>query len=1349
MKKPIIGSGGGGKGGGGEARVAVEAKDSLRSKAFAKVIDLLGEGEIEGLVDGLQSVYLDGTPIQNADGTNNFSGVELVARNGSQSQYRIPSQTGVENTLQVATEVKAATSVTRTISNANVDAARVTIAIPQLTKQNTTNGDINGTTVEYAIDLQSNGGGFVPQLITQGFATTGVVTVSSMRYAATSADTYGMALSLSAMLFEYGTDYVVEYKLVSDSTWRSDGIVFSNGKNSGGKRSSAIFSAVTGKAYAQTPILPVGLWEIRLRTLTTPTGISYVSVLQAQRFTGRAYETITGKTTTRYQRSHRIELTGQAPWDIRVRRLTADSTSSALQNKTFFDAYTEVIDSKLRYPNSALIGLKIDSSQFQNIPTRGYDVKLLKIKLPSNYNPTTRAYTGTWDGTFQVAWSDNPAWCFYDLLTTERYGLGGLIDTDQVDKWAMYQIGRYCDELVDDGQGGTEPRFTCNLYLQTRAEAYKVLQDFASIFRGMAFWSTGSITAVQDAPSDAVALFTAANVIDGRFNYSGSALRARHTVAMVTWNDPESLFKQQVEYVEDSDSIARYGVNQTQVVAVGCTSRGQANRVGRWLLFSERFETETVQFQVGLDGASARPGSVIKVADATRAGGRFGGRISASTTTAVTVDRAPAISVSGWSLYAMLPDGTMETRTVTGVAGSVLTVTVPFTQAPTAQGIWVLSSPTVEAQTFRVLAVAEDSETKNYTITALKHDPTKYAAIDEGLVLQPRDITLLNNIPEAPGGLAVSESLYTYQAEVRSKISLGWLESEGIYKYFVDWRKDNGNWARIDTSNTDIELLDTTPGVYDFKVFAANPAGLASSVYAEISLAALGKTAPPASVTGFTSVIDPVLGVTLFWTSILDLDLDVYEVRTGPSWEAGTLVADVKGSTLKIGVITSGSTTYWVKALDTSGIYSATAASHVVTITASAAPAVSATFSGDAVVLTWDSVQGTLQTDFYEIGYGPSYASRVSLGTIKGTSFSAKAQWGGFRTFWIAALDVAGNTGSAGQTTALITAPQSVSITQEVIDNNVLLKWSDATATLPLDYYELRKGATWATAAVIGRISARFTAIFESAAGAFTYWIAGVDIAGNLGAQAAVAAAVNQPPDYTLQYNQDSAFAGTKSNFVFDASGYVAPIDTTETWQSHFTSRGWSTLQDQVTAGFPLYAEPSATAASYEEIIDYGTVLAATKITTTLTYSVTAGTPTVTPTISVKKLVGDAWTNYAGLSAVFVTDFRYVKVRYDFASVGGDDLVTVTGLNVRFDVKLKNDAGLVTAVSTDSGGTVVNFTVSFVDVTSITVTPKGTAARIAVYDFVDVANPTSFKVLLFDTAGNRVSGDVSWSVKGV
>ncbi|NDD11473.1 MAG: host specificity protein J [Betaproteobacteria bacterium] len=532
----IIGAGGGGKGGGGSARVAQEAPDSLRSKAYARVVDLVCEGEIEGLAAGLQSVYLDDTPIQNPDGSYNFTGVTLETRPGTQQQSYIPGFSSVENEVSVGVECKANQPVVRTINDPDVDAVRIKVSIPTLTLQDTTNGDLNGASVSYAIDVQARGAG-------------------------------------------------------------------------------------------------------------------YVQVLA---------DTVSGKTTSRYQRSYYIPLTGTGPWDVRLRRITADSTQTSLQNKTFFESYTEVIESKLRYPNSALMALRVDASQFTSIPRRSYDLKLLRVRIPSNYFPQTRSYAGVWDGTFKVAWTDNPAWCFYDLVTNTRYGLGSFIPESQVDKWALYRVARYCDELLPNGLGGYEPRFTCNLYLQSREQAYKVVQDMASIFRGMAYWSGGAITVTQDSPQDPVYQFTASNVIDGEFAYQGSSAKARHTVALVSWTDPDDFYRQKVEYVEDMAGIARYGVVQADVVAMGCTSRGQANRVGKWLLYSEQSESEIITFRTGLEGAVVRPGDVIKVADSSRGGLRLGGRIAAATTASVTLDQD--LPAGSWRISVVLPTGSVEER---------------------------------------------------------------------------------------------------------------------------------------------------------------------------------------------------------------------------------------------------------------------------------------------------------------------------------------------------------------------------------------------------------------------------------------------------------------------------------------------------------------------------------------------------------------------------------------------------------------------------------------------------------------------------------------------------------------
>lgn len=1220
----IIGAGGGGKGGGGAGHTPTESPDSLRSRAYAQVLDLLSEGEIEGLVDGAKSIYFNGTALQNADGSYNFNNVYWSTRAGTQAQSYIQGSPGVESELAVAGEVKFGVPLTRSITNSNVNAVRVTVSVPQLSFQNPSNGDLGGTAVDIQVQVQTAGGGYVTQ--------------------------------------------------ISD--------------------------------------------------------------------------TISGKASSKYQRSYRIGLTGAGPWDVRVVRVTADSTAANLQNKTWWDSYTEIIDARLRYPNSALVGLRVDASQFQSIPTRAYDVKLLRVRVPSNYNATTRTYTGSWNGTFSIAWTDNPAWCFYDLVTSSRYGLGAYLNAAQVDKWALYTIAKYCDELVPNGFGGVEPRFTCNLYLQTREEAYKVVRDLASSFRAMAYWSSGALTCTQDAPADPVALYTQANVVGGTFTYAGASARARHTVALVTWNDPEDFYRQKVEYTEDATAIARFGVVPTEVVAVGCTSRGQAARLGRWILYAERYESETVSFSTGIEGAVARPGDIIKVADASRAGKRMGGRVKSATLTTVTLDANPDLGAASWTLFVQLTDGSVVSRAVSSAAGVVMTLASALPSTPAPQSAWVLSASTLEAQTFRVIAVTE-RDGGVVEITALRHNASKYAAVETGLKLETRTYTNLSPVPGTPTGLTLTESLYKYQAEVRAMVTASWQPVSGATSYRVMWRKDGGNFSDTITTLNDFEIRDITPGLINVRVISIGPTAKPSATYAETTITAYGKTAPPADVTGFTTALDANIGVTLVWNKVADLDVDVYEVRSGASWAAGAVVGQVKGTTLKIGVVAGATATWWIKALDTSGSYSTNAVSATATITAAAQPTVTSSFAGENVVLSWSAVAGSLATDSYQVRYGTTWAGGTVLATIKGTSFSTRAQWAGTRTFWVAAVDIAGNVGTPASRDAIVIVPATVTMTQETIDNNVLLKWGDATATLPLDYYELRRGTTWAGATVIGRISSRFTAIFESTGGSYTYWVAGVDIAGNVGATSSVAAVVAQPPDYTLQYNANSSFSGTLTNMVSNAGAWVAPVSTTETWQSHFSTRSWTTPQDQITAGYAYYAMPSQTTGAYEESIDYGTVLAATKISATLTYATVIGSVTVTPTISVRKLATDPWTNYAGVASVYVTDFRYVKVRFDFASVGGDDLINITALNIRFDVKLKNDAGLVSAVSTDVGGTVVNFGVSFVDVSSITLTPKATAARIAVYDFVDAPNPTSFKVLLFDTAGTRVSGDVGWNVKGV
>jgi hypothetical protein len=724
--------------------IAMEA--TVQSAAYARIIDLVSEGEIEGLVDGMRSIYLDGTPLQNQDGTFNFQGIQIDVRNGTPFQPYVPHLPGTENTVTVGAEVKASSPIVRTISNPDVDHARITISLPSLCITDQTTGALNGYFADIRIDVQSNGGGF--------------------------------------------------QTVVADE--------------------------------------------------------------------------ILGKSTSKYQRSYTIPLTGGAPYDVRVVRVSPDETSQYISNRTFWESYTEIEQVKLRYPNSAIVSVIAQAAQFSQIPSRAYDMKLLRIQVPTNYDPVAKTYTGTWDGTFNVAWSDNPAWVFYDLMTNKRYGLGAYLSSDQVDKWSLYSIGQYCDELVDDGFGGSEPRFTCNLYLQSRAEAFKVMNDLASIFRGMIYWSGGQLAAVQDSPSDPVYLFSPANVVDGLFTYQGASQKARHTVALVTWNDPAYLYSQKVEYVEDADAVAQFGIIETQITAMGCTSRGQAHRLGRYTLLTERYQSETCTFSTGLEGAMLAPGHVIQISDPVRAGKRMGGRIAAVDSLSLTADSDLAISFDPTAQIAvMLPDGTMQSVQVTNIIGRQVFVAAWPTQ-PVVGAIWLLSIISLEPQLFKVLqSVEQDNGT--YQVTAIAHNPSKYDAIDFGTVLETRATTQLRIVPDAPIDLLVTETLYAVGKDVRVKVTCSWASVPAAISYLVSYKVDNNNTVSLSVDSNEIEVLNAEPGEYTFYVTSLSAIGIRSPV-ATVTKKILGKAAPPADVQNFSLI--PSNGFALLsWDQSTDLDV--------------------------------------------------------------------------------------------------------------------------------------------------------------------------------------------------------------------------------------------------------------------------------------------------------------------------------------------------------------------------------------------------------------------------------------------------------------------------------------------
>lgn len=893
--------GGGGKSSGGSARAPVESPDSLRSIQYASILFLLGEGEVGGLVDGLKSVTLDGTPIQNADGTFNFKNVLIEERTGTQIQSYIPGFNAAESESSVGVEVTNAVSVTRTISNANATAARITLGVPQLTLQDLTNGDLSGSSVSYAIDLQANGGGFVAQALRQIYSSANFSVTASTLTATIASTKFKLTVDWagSATQSEQTCTFKLQYRAVGAGTWL-DYIThtFSGVGTSSGSLTGSAFSAIGTPTFTPPSgtktfdvTLASGTYEFRVlktngsaRTplfgggSTLQTGTAYggaVTLSKGEIYQPSFSDTITGKTTSRYQRSKRIELTGAAPWDIRVRRITADSTNAYLQNKTFFDSLTEIVEAKLRYPNRHIVGLRVDAKQFQSIPTVGFFAKGRLVQVPTNYDPLTRSYSGTWDGNFQNAWTDNPAWVFYDLVTHDRYGLGQFIDASQVDKWGLYSIAQFCDEMVDDGFGGIEPRFTCNLYLQTREQAYTVLTNLAGIFRGMAWWGAGNIRVTNDAPSDATQIFSAANVLGGEFSYAGSSARVRHTVALVTWNDPEDNSRTKVEYVEDAEGIARYGVVQTEVVAFGCSSRGQAHRMGRAIIYTELYETETVSFAAGLDAVFCSPGEIIKTTDPIRAGARMGGRLISATTTQVVLDAAFTIEAGvSYTITCVLPDGSLEDRTVTTGASTTdtLTVSPAFSQAPLALSIWVMNSDTLIAETWRVIGMAERDKT-SMEITALTYRADKYQAIENGIVLQPLPISLLSASPDMPSGLLLTESLYlSGLATVSVKATISWDVVRTAASYTVVYTRNSENAVTIaNILDNSIDITQIEPGEYAVQVYAVNALGVRGQA-ASINSTVYGKSSLPEDMPSLA--LNPLGSVGLFtWDASTSLDV--------------------------------------------------------------------------------------------------------------------------------------------------------------------------------------------------------------------------------------------------------------------------------------------------------------------------------------------------------------------------------------------------------------------------------------------------------------------------------------------
>ena len=663
-------------------------------------------------------------------------------------------------------------------------------------------------------------------------------------------------------------------------------------------------------------------------------------------------DTVTGRTSSAYNRDYRIDLPSglNFPITVQVSRVTADATDpNRLRDEFFFQSFTEIIDEQRPYPDIAHLALRFDSEQFSSVPRRMYKVRGVKIKIP--HNGTVEAatgritYTGTFNGTLTTTkvWCSDPAWILFDLLTNVRYGLGDHITEAQLDKYAFYSASVYCSALVDDGAGGQEPRFSCNTIIQARQDAYEVVNSLTSVMRSISFWTAGSLTISQDRPTDPSYLFNLSNVTSAGFGYSGTSLKTRATVVSVSYFDMDNQ-ELDFETVEDASAKAKYGVLHKKITGFGCSSRGQAARLGRFLLFEEQNSTETINFTTGLsEGVVVRPGQVIEVSDPVRAGLRRGGRIKSATTTTVTVDNTEDTdldSTNNPTLSVILSDGSVETKSVSGISGAVITVSSAFSSAPNANSVWILSNTTLQTTQWRVVSVTEGKD--NYAIIGTAYNSGKFAFIEDGSPLPVRNVTILNALKDAPTNLTASQQFYVEDQKAKVKIILDYEAVPGVSQYRVQYRKDNGNFISTTIVGTDFTIFDASEGTYEFRVFSLNAALEASAEPAKLTKKFAGKTAIPGDVSGLTIETVNSKLVRLKWNRSTDIDVThgglVY-IRHDSSGTDGTgtfekavdlVEAAPGGSTEAIVPAITGE--YILKFQDDGGRFSAGEASVVLTI---------------------------------------------------------------------------------------------------------------------------------------------------------------------------------------------------------------------------------------------------------------------------------------------------------------------------------------------------------------------------------------------------------------------------------
>jgi len=966
------------------------------------------------------------------------------------------------------------------------------------------------------------------------------------------------------------------------------------------------------------------------------------------------------------------------------------------------------------------------------------------------FNAIASAQCPVWNGSAWVTQeTSNPAWWFLWFARgkfrngVRLFGAGlpdSRIDIAAIQAWAVW-----CD-----AKG-----LTFNAVIDRTMNCQQVLQLIARAGRAAPTWATGTLGAVWDAENQGpITMFGMGNIVRSSFQVSYLTGRVADEV-VVNFINPNNAW--QPDTVRSPVPGVTNPQNPVTIDLFGCTSEVMAGREANLIAAEQAYRRRLITFETDLQSMVVQRGDVVTLShDLTQWGAS--GRLLAGTTTVLQLSRPITMTIAITNYIGVrYPNGDYDIYDLVYAAGEVSSVTLatPLPSAPDDDAshrpedyLFVFEPQATPGKLVKITDIRPLSANK-MKISVTDEDPNYYLAEFNAYTYVP-PATFGANLPTI-SNVEVGDTLIRAGSGFGVRVGVVWDvtgEYGGATIRVANYQQPLREMGK--TLGRRFEFDWNAEGNIDIEITLANLKGqFGTNSRFTKQYIIQGKTALPDDVAIFNASLQD-FSIKLDWEPVADVDVNEYEIRSGADWANSTLLVNVNSTEYLHPMAVAGVYDFVIKAKDTSSNYSLNAFTTQITISSPNQPAVSSRFQGENYVLSWTAAAGSFAVAEYEIRTGANWASGTFVASIKSTSYSERVDFSGTKQFWIAAIDAVGNYSGASNIDIVIGNAPTVTIVAEVIDNNVLLRWDEVSGTLPIKFYEIRRGAVFATATTLQTVNGTFASFFENQSGAYIYWVVAVDSAGNYGTEISIATNVNEPPDYQLNIDWYSVFDGAKTSALIMLNGdLLVPVDIATNYQNHFLNNGYNSPQDQINAGFLHFIQPSVTSAVYEEEFDYEAVLPATLIKAALSTTVITGAISITPTLSTRKLLTDAWDDNVNVWQIFATDFRYVKVRLDFAAAGGDDLLQCHSLNVRLDTKLINDAGSGTANAGDAGGTTVSLNKTFIDVESITVSPNTTSSVTAVYNFTDAPNPTTFKVLLFDSnTGSRVSGDFSWSAKG-